>query len=85
MKYNDQITRSKTVKNPVGIMVWACFSGSGIGHMYRMLAKITINNQVYQDTLDDYLIPSIHELHPEGDYLFMQDSALRHTSALTIN
>lgn len=75
---------TRTVKFPDGVMVWGCFSRNGVGHLYRMPEKTTIDSAVYQKILADYLIPSIDELHPDKNYIFMQDGAKCHTSKSTI-
>lgn len=61
-----------------GIMVWACFSGNGVGKM--ALIKNTVNNKVYKTVLRRALVPSIQKLHPDGVYVFQQDNASCHVA-----
>jgi hypothetical protein len=75
----------------VSLMVWACFAGPRISQLV-VFPKGGIGSDEYLATLDAALIPFIETLFPisddgetisvinETDYLFMQDSALCHTS-----
>lgn len=66
-----------------GIMVWGCFSFSGIGRLHWV--KDSMNGNVYMDVLENSLFPSIAQLHPDGNYIFQQDNAPCHVSKVVKN
>lgn len=61
------------------IMVWACITWDGIGHMAHIEGNM--DGQLYQDVLRDELWQTInwYGLNPE-EVIFMQDNAAPHTS-----
>ena len=66
-----------TVKHGGGsIMIWGCFSLSGVGHIYRV--EGSINSSRYQNILKTYMLPSSTK-----DVIFQQDNAPLHTSRST--
>ncbi len=56
-RFNSKFT-VKTVKHPISVMVWGCFSGSG-GHggLYFLPKNTTMNGEMYETVLMDHLIP----------------------------
>ena len=62
--------------------IWGCFSSAGFGCMEGFEGTMNSNHYV-MNTLPNYLIPSIHLLHPEGRYIFQQDNASPHTARIT--
>ena len=66
-----------TVKHGGGsIMIWGCFSLSGVGHICRV--EGSINSSRYQNILKTYMLPSCTK-----DVIFQQDNAPLHTSRST--
>lgn len=74
----------KTVKGNRGFMVWGCFSRNGMGNLYRVPNGETVNGEIYQSILQNQLIPSIKKLHPDRNYVFMQDNAPCHVAKAVI-
>lgn len=70
----------KTVKGNEGIMVWGCFSKSGIGELCLIPKGQTVNAAKYRDILSNSLLPSLESLHRNGEYVFQQDNAPCHTA-----
>lgn len=61
-----------TIKHPETVHVWGCFSARGIGAL-RILPKGTsMNSQWYVNTLDNYLLPTLHS-HFAGEECYFQD------------
>jgi hypothetical protein len=42
----------------------------------------TNNADVYEDLLRQHVVPRIQQTYPDGNYVFQQDSALAHTTAI---
>lgn len=72
----------KTVKFDEGVMVWGCFSYSGVGALV-WIDRLKVNSAAYCHILDQGLLQSIARLFPDGNYLFQQDNAPCHTSKVT--
>lgn len=73
----------KTVKHGGGnIMVWGCFSGNGVGPIFRI--DNTMNAIGYRDILQDVMLPYAQEEMPLL-WVFQQDNDPKHTSALVKN
>lgn len=71
----------RTVKFPASVMVWGCMSSKGVGRL--CFIDGIMNAPKYQDVLENELIPSIRELHPDGHVIFQQDGASCHTAQST--
>ena len=69
---------SSTVKFPVKVLIWGCFSSSGIGKLH--ITKESLNSDRYINTLENVLIPSFREAGIENP-LLLDDSAPCHKSA----
>jgi hypothetical protein len=77
-RYNP-LTTVATVKHDKKIMVWGCFSWSGVGLLHRIPGIMT--GEGYKTVLRTALIPSAATLFPEDNYIFQQDNDPKHTSA----
>lgn len=68
----------KTVKHPASIMVWSIISGEGTGRLY--IVKGMMRQDQYIEVLKTRMLPQVKEWFPNGDYVFMHDSAPCHTA-----
>ena len=73
---------SSTVKYPLKILIWGCFSSSGIGRLY--ISKQTMNSERYLRTLENFLLPSFRDSEIT-EPLFLDDSAPCHRSVKVQN
>ena len=64
-----------TVKHPLSVMVWRCFSSQGRGSLYFLSKGQPMNATRYIDVLDSHLLPDM-KIH--GCMTFQQDSAPSH-------
>ena len=66
-----------TAKHGEGsLMIWGCFSLSGVGHICRVEGSINFSR--YQNIIKTYMLPSCTK-----DVIFQQDNAPPHTSRST--
>ncbi|RWS00061.1 hypothetical protein B4U79_19191, partial [Dinothrombium tinctorium] len=70
-----------TPKHGLQIMVWSGISCRGATPL--KVAMGSVNSDVYQDILGEFLLPSMSILYPEG-YVLQQDNARPHTAESTI-
>jgi transposase len=75
---------SARVQNSAGLMVWSCFSASGLGQLYRLPRGKTLDSAAYQHVMSTTLLPTIQQLHLGGECLFMQDNAPCHRAKATM-
>lgn len=69
-----------TVKHGGGsVMVWGCFSSSGVGDLARVIGKM--NKEAYKTILEENAVTSGLRLIGEG-FVFQQDNDPKHTSRL---
>lgn len=68
----------KTIKHGGGsIMVWACFSGNGVGPIHRIHG--TMNKEMYQKILEDVMLPYAEENLPVV-WRFQHDNDPKHSA-----
>ena len=68
-----------TVKPPVSVMFWACFSKHGTGRAF--VVEKTLNSEKYiAEIVERRVIPQMNEWYPSGDGIFQQDNAPCHVS-----
>lgn len=67
-----------TVKHDTKINVWGCFAAHKVGRLH--LIEGIMNKEMYLDILQTVAKPSIEDLFPDDDYMFMQDNDPKHTS-----
>lgn len=79
MQHNPRYT-SKTVKHGGGnVMVWAAFSGHGVGPIIKIDTRM--DQYVYKDIISNTMIPYAEENMPLR-WHFMHDNDPKHTSRL---
>ena len=78
-RYNPKNT-VKTVKHDKSVMIWGCFSYSGVGRLYRI--RGTMNKEMYHSILQREMIPSAALLFPHSPWIFQQDNDPKHTARL---
>lgn len=83
-KKNEELAEQNiqcTVKHGGGsVMVWGCFSASGVGELDFI--DTTMNAQYYVKLLEKNLAPSVSKLNLPGHWIFQQDNDPKHTSRL---
>ena len=65
----------KTVKYPLKVMIWGCFSYHGLGRI--KVCEGTMNREKYLETLEEKLLPSIHDFMT-SNAIHLDDSAPPH-------
>jgi|APFre7841882793_1041355.scaffolds.fasta_scaffold10376_2 transposase len=70
-----------TVKDRTGVMVWGCFSASGVGNLTTI--KGIMDSSYYVDILEDNLIESMSDLFGTQPPIFQHDNDPKHKSAFT--
>jgi len=60
-----------------------CISSSGTG--YCFIYRNRMNSKQYLDVLDNYLLPSVEILIPDGIWTYQQDNAPCHKSKVVLN
>lgn len=72
-----------TVKHPVSVMIWACFSIHGTGRAF--VIEETLNSEKYiTEILSRRLIPQIQDWYQSNEAIFQQDNAPCHVSKRTM-
>jgi len=69
-----------TVKQSAGVMVWGCFCKDKVGPL--VFIEGTITGERYLQLLNNYLLPFLHELGNEDEYIFQDDNAPVHTARI---
>lgn len=64
------------VKHPLSIMVWSIISGKGTGRLY--IVDGTMRQDQYIQVLRTKMLPQTTEWFPNGNFVFMHDSAPCH-------
>lgn len=68
------------VKHPQKVMIWSVVSAKGPGRLY--VVQGMMNADQYKTVLEQRLVPQLNEWYPDGNCVFMQDSAPCHTANL---
>ena len=77
----DPYYTKKTLKFGGGsIMVWGCFSSSGIGPIYLITDSMTAN--IYTNILKEIMLPHAEDNMPLF-WIFQQDNDPKHTASIT--
>ena len=68
-----------TVKHPVSVMFWSCFSYYGVGRVH--VIEGTLNTDGYlSEIINGRLLQQMTEWYPQGNGIFQQDNAPCHVS-----
>ncbi len=67
-----------SVKFPQSVMIWAAMSSAGVGPLCFL--KSTVNTAIYQEILENFMLPSADKLYGDADFIFQQDLAPAHTA-----
>ncbi len=59
-------------------VIWAAMSSAGVGPL--CLLKSTVNAVIYQEILENFMLPSADKLYGDADFIFQQDLAPAHTA-----
>ncbi len=70
-----------SVKFPQSVMIWGVMSSAGVGPLCFL--KSTVNAAIYQDILEQIMLPSVDKLYGDADFIFQQDLAPVHTAKVT--
>jgi hypothetical protein len=79
-RYSTECTIA-TVKHDKKVLVWGCFSASGVGNLH--LIEGILNARRYVNILSTQLLPSLTRLSPDGNFIFQQDNDPKHTADTT--
>ncbi|KAF2344255.1 hypothetical protein FHG87_024989 [Trinorchestia longiramus] len=60
------------------IMVWVCFSSSGVGKLH--IIEGTMNGRKYREILEEQLLPSARLLKLKREWKFQPDNDPKHTA-----
>ncbi len=60
-----------SVKFPQFVMIWGAMSSSGVGPLCFLKTKVTA--PVYQDILEQFMLPSADQLFKDVDFIFQKD------------
>jgi transposase len=82
-----EVCQQPTVKFSESVMIWACFSWRGMGRLYVVPSKQTLNAEHYIQLLQKCLLPTIREQFPtdKATCIFQQDNASCHKAKLVSN
>lgn len=62
-----------SMKYPQSVMIWGTMSSAGVGNLFFLKYKVTA--KVYQNILEDFMIPSSEGLYASTYFIFQQDLA----------
>ncbi len=62
-------------------MIWAAMSSAGVSPLCFLKSNVTAS--VYQETLENFMLPSADQLFKDADFIFQQDLAPAHTAKST--
>ncbi len=77
---NPHCLRS-SVKFPQSVMVWGAMSSAGVGPLCFLRSKV--NAAVYQEVLEQLMLPAADQLYGDADFIFQQDLAPAHSAKAT--
>jgi len=76
-RYKPECTVA-TVKHDIKINVWGCFSGNGVGELYKIDGIFTADG--YLNVLEHQMLPSVQKLFGDGNCIFQHDNDPKHTA-----
>lgn len=79
---NDEAHREAcvvpAVTDPDTIQVWGCLSSKGVGSLTVLPKDTSMDEEWYQNVLQEQLLPTIHEQFDDEKYFFQHDGAPCH-------
>ncbi len=66
------------MKFPQSVMIWGAMSSAGVGPLCFL--KSTVNTAIYQEILEDFILPSADKLYGDADFIFQQDLGPAYTA-----
>ncbi len=60
-----------SVKFPKSVMIWGAVTSAGVGPLCFIKSKV--NDAVYQEILEHFMLPSADKFYGDADFLFQQD------------
>lgn len=69
-----------TVKHPLTVHIWGCFSSRGTGALRILPRKTSMNSSWYLETLENCLVPTVHAHFQDDSCYFQDDNAPCHRS-----
>ncbi len=70
-----------SVRFPQSVMIWGAMSSAGVGALSFLKTNVTA--PVYQEILENFMLPSADQLFKDADFIFQQDLAPAHTAKST--
>ncbi len=67
-----------SVKFPQSVMIWGTMSSAGVGPLCFLKTNVTA--PVYQNILEQFMLPSADQLFKDADFIFQQYLAPAHTA-----
>ncbi|KAF2364168.1 Transposase Tc1-like [Trinorchestia longiramus] len=77
-EYKPKCTIPTVMFGGNSIMVWGCFSASGVGKLH--IIEETMNGSKYREILEEQLLPSARLLKLKRGWKFQQDNDPKHTA-----
>ncbi len=59
-------------------MIWAAMSSAGVGPLCFL--KSTVSADIYQEILEQFMLPSADKLYGDANFIFKQDLTPAHTA-----
>ncbi len=60
-----------SVKFTKSVMIWGAVTSAGVGPLYFIKSKV--NEAIYLEILEHFMLPSADKLYRDADFLFQQD------------
>ncbi len=71
----------KFVKFAQSVMIWSAMSSASVGPLCFLKTNVTA--PVYQEVLENFMLPSADQIFKDADFIFQQDLAPAHTAKST--
>ncbi len=77
-RHRIHVDLKSSVKFPQSVMICVDVSSAGVGPLCFL--KSTVNAAIYQEILENFMLPSADKLYGDADFIFQQDLAPAHTA-----
>uniref|UniRef100_A0A3Q2FGN4 Paired domain-containing protein n=1 Tax=Cyprinodon variegatus TaxID=28743 RepID=A0A3Q2FGN4_CYPVA len=78
VRRKGEACQKSCVADPDMVRVWGCFSSKGVGSLTLLTRDTSMNEEWYQNVLQEHLLPTIHEQFDDDKYFFQHDGAPCH-------